>query len=84
MSPKKSEQLKQKPQAPVGQAGKILMNTKVNNERQGNVFKLPSTKSNTFPSRSRTKSPIRMNKQFNTQGSTKTPTKNLDYRMYGL
>ena len=37
------------------------MNTKVNNEKPGSAFKMPSRK----------KSPIRANKQSNAQGSTK-------------
>ena len=47
------------------------MNTKVNNERPGTVFKLPSTKFHSIPSTSRTKSPVRMNKQSNAQELTK-------------
>ena len=43
------------------------MNTKVNN---GRAFQPPSAKFDTGPS-SRTKSPIRMNKQCNAQRSTK-------------
>ena len=64
MSSQKPEQLKQNPQAPINQSGKIQMNTKVNNEKPGSALKLPST--------SRIKSPIRMNKQCNAQGSTKS------------
>ena len=60
LSPIKPEQLKQKFQAPISQAAKIQMNTKVNNERPGSVFKMPS----------RTKWPIRI-KQYNAQGSIK-------------
>ena len=48
------------------------MNTKVNNERPGSAFKLPSAKFNKVPSTSRTKSPIRRNKQCNAQGLIKT------------
>ena len=70
--PKNLKQLKQKPQASIGQPGKIQMNTKVNNERSESVFKLPSAKFDTVPSTSRTKSPIRMNKQCNAQGLTKS------------
>ena len=47
------------------------MNTKVNNERPGSVFKLPSSKFHTVTSMSRIKSPIRMNKQCNAPGPTK-------------
>ena len=43
-----SEQLKQKSQFPISQTTKIQMNTKVNKERPGSTFKIPST----------TKSPI--------------------------
>ena len=71
LPPQKPEQFKQKSQVLNGQAGKIQMNTKVNNERPGSTFKQPSIKSHTVPSISRTKSPIRINKQFNVQGSTK-------------
>ena len=53
-------ELKQKSQAPISQAAKIQMNTRVNNERSGNTLKMPS----------RTKSPIRI-KQYNAQGLTK-------------
>ena len=56
----KPEQLKQKSQAPISQAWKIQMNNKVNEEKPGSAFKMPS----------RTKSPIRI-KQCNAQGSTK-------------
>ena len=59
-SPIRPEQLKQKSQAPISQSVKIKMNTKVNKERPGSTFKMPS----------RTKSPIRT-KQCNAQGSTK-------------
>ena len=60
LSPIKSEQLKQKPQAPISQTGKIQMKTKVNYERPGSAFKMPS----------KTKLPIKI-KQCNAQGSTK-------------
>ena len=56
-----SQRLKQKSQAPISQTGKIHMNTKVNKERPGITFKMPS----------RTKSPIRI-KLCNAQGSRKT------------
>ena len=67
---KKLEEIKQKPQAPI-QAGKIQMNTKVNNERSESAFKLSSTKFSYCPLKIKNKSPIRINKQFNAQGSTK-------------
>ena len=38
---KKPGQLKQKAQAPIGQAGRIHTNIKVNSERPGGTFKLP-------------------------------------------
>ena len=60
MSPIRPEHLKQKSQAPISQATKIQMNTKVNKERPGSTFKMPS----------RTESPIRT-KLYNAQGSTK-------------
>ena len=72
LSLKKSEQLKKKRQAPIGQAGKIQTNTKVNNEILGNAFKLSPVKFDTVPFTSRIKSRIRMNKQDNTQGSKKS------------
>ena len=67
LSPIKPEQLKQKSQAPIFQAWKIQLN----NERPGSAFKMPSTNFHTTPLTSRTKSPIRINKQCNAQGSTK-------------
>ena len=48
------------------------MNIKANNERPKSTFKLPSAKSDTVPSTSRTKSPVRINKQYNAQGLTKS------------
>ena len=48
-------------EASVCQAGKIHMNTKMKNENLGSAFKMPLG----------TKSPIRINKHCNTQGSTK-------------
>ena len=48
-------------QASICQAGKIQMNTEVKNKKTGSAFKTPS----------RTKSPIRINKHYNAQGSTK-------------
>ena len=44
-APIRPEQLKQKSQLPISQTGKIQMNFKVNKERQGSIFKIPSTKS---------------------------------------
>ena len=73
MTPKKQEQLKQKPQGPISQTEKIRMNIKVNNERPGSSFKLPSAKFHTVPSTSRTKSSIRVNKQCNAQNPYKDP-----------
>ena len=49
LSPIRPEQLKQKSQAPISQTAKIQMNTKVNKEKPGSTFKMPS----------RTKSSIR-------------------------
>ena len=72
MSPKEPELLKQKLQVPIDQPGKIHMNTKVNNERVGSAFKLPSAKPDRDPSTSRTKSPKRIYKQCNGQGLTKS------------
>ena len=69
--PKKREPLNQKPLTPIGQAWKIQLKTKVNTERQGSAFKLPSTEFHKIPTTSRTKSPIRINKQCNAQGVTK-------------
>ena len=40
------EQLKQKSQLPISQTAKIQMNTKVNKERLGSTFKIPSTTNN--------------------------------------
>ena len=48
LSPKKLEQLKQKPA--IGQAGKIHVITKINNKRPGSVFKLLSAKFDKVPS----------------------------------
>ena len=53
---KKPGQLKQKAQAPIGQAGRVHMNTEVISERPGGTFKLPPTKFDAVPSSSRTKS----------------------------
>ena len=43
---KKPGQLKKSAQAPIGQAGRVHMNTKVNSERPGGTFKLPPAKPN--------------------------------------
>ena len=42
LSPIRPEQLKQKSQLPISQTTKIQMNTKVNKERPGSTFKIPS------------------------------------------
>ena len=55
---------------------------KVKNERPGSTFKLPSTKFDTDPSTSRTKSPIRINKQCHAQGTTKC--RNRSYRLESM
>ena len=60
LSPIRPEQLNQKSQAPISQVGKIQKNTKVNTERPGSTFEMPS----------RPKLPIRT-KQCDAQGSTK-------------
>ena len=60
---KKPGQHKQKAQSPIGQAGRVNINTKVNSERPGGAFKLPPAKFNAVHSASRTKSPMGMNKQ---------------------
>ena len=69
---KKPEQLKQKAQAPIGQARRVHTNTEVISEKPGGTFKLLPAKFNAVPSLSRTKSPMGMNKQSNAQGSTKS------------
>ena len=48
------------------------MYPKVNTERPRNAFKLTPAKFDTVPTTSRIKSPIRMNKQCNAQGLTKS------------
>ena len=58
---KKPRQLKPKAQAPIGQAGRVHMNTKVSSERPGGAFKLPPAKFDAVPSVSRRKSPMGMN-----------------------
>ena len=55
------------------------MNTKGNEVKPGDAFKLPSAKFDTDPSR--TKSPKRMNKQCNAHGLTRSL--NRSYRKYG-
>ena len=50
--------LKQKAQAPIGQAGRVHMNTEMITERPGGTFKLPPAKFNAVPSPSRAKSPM--------------------------
>ena len=69
---KKPGQLKQKAPTPIGQAGRVHMNTEVIDERPEGIFKLPPAKFDAIPSPSRTKSPMGMNKQSNAQGSTKS------------
>ena len=66
------EQLKQKAQAPVGQAGRVHTNTEVISERPGGTFKLPPAKFDAILSPSRTKSPMGIDKQSSAQGSTKS------------
>ena len=48
------------------------MKIKVNNEKPGSAFKLPTTKYDTVPSTSRIKSLARINKRCKAQGSTKS------------
>ena len=66
---KKLERLKQRPQAPIGQAGKVHVH---HGERPGGTFKLPSAKFDMIPSTSRAGSPTRMNGQCNAQGLTRS------------
>ena len=73
----KPGQLKQKAQAPIGQAGRVHMNTEVISKRLGGTFKLPPAKFDAVPSPSRTKSSMGMNKQSNAQGSTKSLQRSL-------
>ena len=54
---KKSGQLKQKAQAPIGQARRVHTNTEMISERPEGTFKLPLAKFNAVPSPSRIKSP---------------------------
>ena len=76
---KKPGQLKQKAQAPIGQAGRVHTNTKVIGERPWGTFKLPPAKFDAVPAPSRTKSPMGMNK---CSGINKIPTKILCYRKH--
>ena len=70
---KKPGQLKQKPQASIGQAGRVHMNTEVISERPWGTFKLPLVKFDAVPSPSRTKSPMGIDKQSNAQWTSKSP-----------
>ena len=65
-------QLKQKAQAPIGQAGRVHTNTEVISERPGGTFKLPPAKFDAVSSPSRTKSLMGIDKQSDAQGSTKS------------
>ena len=69
---KKLRQLKQKAQAPIGQAGKVHTTSEVISERPRGTLKLPPAKFNAVPSPSRIKSPVGIDKQSNTQRSTKS------------
>ena len=69
---KKPGELKQKAHAPIGQAGRVNMNTEVFSERPGSTFKLPPAKFDAVFSPSRAKSPIGIDKQSNTRGSSKS------------
>ena len=75
LSPQKPKTIKQKPETLIDQCRKIHINTKVNNEKPRNRFKLPSAKLNRDPSTSRMKSPKRINYQCNSQQSTKSLNK---------
>ena len=55
---KKPRELKQKAQAPIGQAGRVNTNTEVFNERPRGTFKLPPAKFDVVPSSLRAKSPM--------------------------
>ena len=50
----------------------------VNNKRPGDTFRLLLDKFNTIPSTSGTKSPIRMNKQYNAQRLIKSLQRSYD------
>ena len=69
---KKPGELKQKAQAPIGQAGRVNMNTEVIRERPGGTFKLPPAKFDAVPSPSRAKSPMGIDKYSNAQGISKS------------
>ena len=69
---KKPGELKQKAQAPIGQAGRVNTNTEVFSERIGGTFKLPPAKFDAVPSSSRAKSPMGIDKQSNAQGTSKS------------
>ena len=62
---KKPRELKQKAQAPIGQAGRVNTNTEVISERPGGTFKLPPAKFDAVPSPSRAKSLMGIDKQSN-------------------
>ena len=69
---KKPRELKQKAQAPIGQSGRVNMNTEVISERPGNTFKLPPAKFDAVPSPSRAKSPMGIDKLSNSLGTSKS------------
>ena len=69
---RKLGQLKQKAQAPIGQAERVHMNTEVISERPGGTFKLSLARFDAVSSPSITKSPMEINKQSNALGSTKS------------
>ena len=64
---KKPGELKQKAQAPIGQAGRVNTITEVFSERPGSTFKLSPAKFDAVPSSSRTKSLMGTDKQSNAQ-----------------
>ena len=69
---KKPRELKQKAQAPIGQAGRVNTNTEVISERPRGTFKLPPVKFDAVPSPSRAKSPMGIDKRSNALGSSKS------------
>ena len=69
---KKPGELKQKAQDPISQAGRVNTNTEVFSERPGGTFKLSPAKFDAFPSSSRAKSPMGIDKQSNGQGTSKS------------
>ena len=69
---KKPGELKQKAQAPIGQAGRVNTNTEVFSERPGGTFKQPPAKFDAVPSSSRTKLPMGIDKQSNAQETSKS------------